>query len=77
MRPCAFRISATAALTASSSRMSQGWIVARPPSSTISACTRASFSALRPTSATVAPRLASSWAVQRPMPLPPPVTIVT
>ena len=32
---------------------------------------------MRPTSATVAPRRLSSWAVQRPMPLPPPVTIIT
>jgi hypothetical protein len=34
-----------------------------------------SFSGLRPTSSTLAPSAASSWAVQRPMPLPPPVTM--
>ena len=56
---------------------SQAWVVALPPSWAISASTRASFSALRPTRATAASRLASSCAVQRPMPLPPPVTITT
>ena len=77
MRPCAFRMAATVAATVSSSRMSQAWVEDLPPSSAISAATVASLSGLRPTSATVAPRLLSSWAVQRPMPLPPPVTMIT
>ena len=77
MRPCVFRMAATVAATVSSSRMSQAWVEALPPSSAISAATVASFSGLRPTRATVAPRLLSSWAVQRPMPLPPPVTMIT
>ena len=38
--------------------------------------TFSSFSILRPTRITVAPRLANSWAVQRPIPLPPPVTTI-
>jgi hypothetical protein len=76
MRPVAARIASTVAITAASSRMSQGWMVARPPSSMISARTRSSLSGLRPTSATSAPSAASSCAVQRPMPLPPPVTIM-
>jgi hypothetical protein len=46
----------------------------RPPSSAISAATRSSFSALRPLMTTSAPSAASSWATQRPMPEPPPVT---
>jgi hypothetical protein len=33
------------------------------------------FFGLRPTRITLAPSAASSWAVQRPMPLPPPVTM--
>jgi len=56
--------------------MSQAFQCARPPSSVISAATFCSFSGLRPTSSTLAPRAASSWAVQRPMPLPPPVTMM-
>ena len=54
--------------------MSKARVIARPPSSAISAATRSSFSAVRPLSTTVAPSEASSCATQRPMPLPPPVT---
>jgi hypothetical protein len=50
---------------------------ARPPSSAISAATLRSFSSVRPVRITVAPSAASSWATQRPMPLPPPVTQCT
>ncbi len=74
MRPCAASTASTVAQTCSSSRMSQAWVVAAPPAAAISAHTVSSFSGLRPMSATFAPRAASSWAVQRPMPLPPPVT---
>ena len=43
----------------------------------ISPLTLSSLSASRPTSATCAPKVANSCAVQRPMPLPPPVTMTT
>jgi len=56
--------------------MSHMCALARPPSASSSAFTAASLSALRPTMATVAPSEASSCAVQRPMPLPPPVTMI-
>jgi hypothetical protein len=54
----------------------EGQTSARPPSSAISRhpC---SFSSVRPVRITVAPSAASSWATQRPMPLPPPVTQCT
>jgi hypothetical protein len=77
MRPWACTASVTMALTPSSLRMSQTWKLARPPSSAISMAVACSFSGLRPTSTTMAPRRASSCAVQRPMPEPPPVTITT
>jgi hypothetical protein len=57
--------------------MSKASTSARPPSSAISAATRRSLSSLRPVRITVAPSDASSWATQRPMPLPPPVTQCT
>ncbi len=76
MVPRSARIFATSVFTASSSRMSQACQLTLPPSSTISPAVFSSFSALRPTSTTWAPRAASSWAVQRPMPLPPPVTMM-
>ncbi len=66
--------SATLALTASSSRMSNTRQVQRPPSSRISAATRSSLSTLRPLTTTSAPSEASSCATARPMPEPPPVT---
>jgi hypothetical protein len=77
MRPWAASTSATICLTPGSSRMSQEWIVTRAAgaAAAISAFTASSFSSLRPTSASAAPRLASSCAMQRPMPLPPPVTM--
>ncbi|MNI83457.1 hypothetical protein D3C73_1402620 [compost metagenome] len=74
--PCLRISSLTRCVTASSSRISQTAQSALPPSSAISAATVLSLSALRPTSSTWAPRAASSWAVQRPMPLPPPVTMM-
>ncbi|MND67817.1 hypothetical protein D3C80_592430 [compost metagenome] len=76
MTPRSASTAATMALTASSSRMSQACQLALPPSSTISPAVFSNFSGLRPTSTTWAPRAASSWAVQRPMPLPPPVTMM-
>ena len=77
MRPCAATMAVTTVRTASSWRMSQAWKLARPPSATISPAVSCSFSSLRPISTTWAPRLASSCAVQRPMPEPPPVTTTT
>jgi hypothetical protein len=77
MRPCTSTIASTVFCTASSSRMSQEWKLARPPSATISPATSNSLSSLRPTSTTWAPSAASSCAVQRPMPEPPPVTSST
>ena len=76
-RPCAATMPATAARTASSCRMSKAWMPAFPPAPAISACTCCSFSTLRPTSTTCAPSDASSCAVQRPIPEPPPVTTIT
>ena len=77
-RPCTTpslaTTSATLALTASSSRMSNARQAQRPPSSRISAATRSSLSALRPLMTTSAPSDASSCATARPMPEPPPVT---
>ena len=76
MRPVAARTPSIVAITDGSSRMSHGWALARPPSASISAFTVSSLSAVRPISATWAPSEASSCAVQRPMPLPPPVTMM-
>jgi hypothetical protein len=77
MRPWRASTVATACLTASSSRMSQARLSARPPSARISSAVACSLAASRPSSTGVAPSAASSWAVQRPMPEPPPVTTTT
>ncbi|MNT10522.1 hypothetical protein D3C72_1453570 [compost metagenome] len=74
MRPRAATMAFTASRTASSWRMSKACVLALPPAASISARTASSFSGLRPTSTTWAPSEASSCAVQRPMPEPPPVT---
>ena len=58
MVPRSARIFATSVFTASSSRMSQACQLTLPPSSTISPAVFSSFSALRPTSTTWAPRAA-------------------
>src|SRR3546814_4987476 len=75
MRPRSASTLLTACFTASSSRISKISDDTLPPSSRISAAVVSSFSALRPVMTTCAPRLASSCAVQRPMPEPPPVTM--
>ena len=77
MRPWAARASATVDFTNASSRMSHSWMLTVPPEDSISAWTVSSLARARPTSATVAPRLASSWAVHRPIPEPAPVTTTT
>ena len=65
---------AMAAFTSSSRRRSaEKMKVSGSPSSSF---TRSSFSIVRPTSATRAPSDFSSWAVQRPRPEPPPVTMM-
>ena len=76
--PRSAKMALIVSLTASSLRMSREWKLTKSAlrSSPISPATRSSFSILRPSSTTWAPRLASSWAVQRPMPLPPPVTMM-
>ena len=75
MRPFFATIAATASLTCASSRMSKACVSQVPPAASISPFTAASFSGLRPVITTWAPSAAISCAVQRPMPLPPPVTI--
>ena len=60
-----------------SSRMSQTCVEHAPPALSISARTASSLAAVRPTIATAAPSDASSCAVQRPIPEPPPVTTAT
>ena len=54
--------------------MSKACVSQLPPAASISPFTTSSFSCLRPQMATCAPSAAISCAVQRPMPLPPPVT---
>ncbi len=55
--------------------MSKACVSQEPPDASISAFTVASLSGLRPVITTWAPSAAISCAVQRPMPLPPPVTM--
>src|SRR5882672_1529398 len=76
MRPCSASTASMLAITWDSSRISHAWMLHCPPSSRISRRTVSSFSTLRPQIATRAPSAASSCAVQRPMPLPPPVTMM-
>src|SRR6266436_2319763 len=76
MRPYLASTASMAPTTMVSSRMSQARLIACPPSSSISRCTSVSFSTVLPTIATLAPSAASSWTVQRPIPLPPPVTMM-
>ena len=76
MRPFFATIAAIASLTCASSRMSKACVSQLPPEASISAFTVASLSGLRPVIATCAPSAAISCAVQRPMPLPPPVTMM-
>src|SRR3984893_1042000 len=73
MRPWSASTRSTVAMTACSSRMSATCVELEPPSDSISQRTRSSLASLRPTIATWAPRQANSWAVHRPIPLPPPV----
>jgi hypothetical protein len=74
--PCCASTAAThSALTASSSRMSKATVWHMPPSALISSATTSSLAWVRPLMSTVAPSAASSCATQRPMPLPPPVTM--
>ena len=69
------RSSAIASLTCASSRMSKAWVSQRAAGRFDLAPARvASLSGLRPVITTCAPSAAISCAVQRPMPLPPPVT---
>jgi hypothetical protein len=79
MRPYSFSTVAMVSLTCSSLRMSQTMErITLPPSWMISSSTLAKFFLhLRPVMTTCAPSAASSWAVQRPMPEPPPVTMMT
>ena len=77
IRPWASSTAATVACTAASSRMSAACTEQLPPTASISRFTASSFSSVRPTIATRAPSDASSCAVQRPMPEPPPVTRAT
>jgi hypothetical protein len=70
-------MAATPSRTAAPSRMSITCTPARQPRSASSARTPSSLASVRPTSTGVAPSAASSCAVQRPMPEPPPVTTIT
>ena len=78
MRPCAASTAATVACTAASSRMSQTCVEQTPPAASISALHGLELVDLAADDARrAAPSAASSCAVQRPMPEPPPVTMAT
>jgi hypothetical protein len=79
-QPRALLTSLTVFLTASSSRMSHTCVLQRSAPSAAASSSRRTLSSLRslrPTIATQAPSATSSCAVQRPMPEPPPVTMIT
>ena len=76
-RPNRSTAAATIASTWSGSRTSVGCAAARPPAASISATVSSSGSGRRPATTTDAPSRANSWAMARPIPLPPPVTSAT
>src|SRR5882724_3874424 len=76
-RPMSFAVRSTSALTASSWRTSTASQKERRPSFLISSTTGSRFSFLRLQITTSAPALATSTAMEWPIPTPPPVTMAT
>src|SRR5277367_394561 len=77
MRPKCLTASATILSHCSGSRTSTSASSHLPPALRISSRTRSRFSTLRLATSTGAPRSANSFAIDSPIPVPPPVTIVT